>query len=336
MNMDTMSHTYSFYPGCSMERNAAAYHISTLAISDILGIELLEIDDWNCCGATEYISLNLIASYALIARNLALAAKNNGKHHLIAPCSACYMNLRKCDAYMRESPKLAEKVNIALGAGGLLYQPGTLRIRHLLDVITEDIGYEAVASHVTRPLAGLRIAPYYGCMIVRPQIEPYVDDPEYPTTLDVLMKTLGAEVVDYPMKAHCCGGHMTQISEASAFDMIRRLIKGAVEYHADMIVALCPMCQLNLDAYQNAMNQYFKTNYRMPVLYFTQAIGLAFGIDASKLGIGAELVDARPALAKLDVEETPSETDIAPRKPKRDDKSLPMPKMSDREVTHER
>ena len=334
MKVDTKSNTYNYYPGCSMERNAAAYNISTLAVSNVLGIELLEIDDWNCCGATEYVSLNLLASYALIARNLALATKNNGNRHLIAPCSACYMNLRKCDAYMYESPQLAEKVNVALAAGGLSYEAGKMNIRHLLDVMVQDVGYEAIASQVTRPLTGLRIAPYYGCMIVRPQIEPNFDDPEYPTTLDVLMKTLGAEVVDYPMKAHCCGGHMTQISEASAYDMIRRLIKGAVEYHADLIVALCPMCQLNLDAYQNAMNQYFKTNYRMPVLYFTQAMGLAFGIDASNLGIGAELVDARPALAKIGVEVAPSESGATPRKPKRDDKtSLPMPKMPDREVT---
>jgi heterodisulfide reductase subunit B len=333
MKMDAQSTSYSYYPGCSMERNAAAYDISAQAVSNILGIEMVEIDDWNCCGATEYVSLNLLASYALIARNLALAARNNGHRHLIAPCSACYLNLRKCDSYMHESPQLAEKVNLALAAGGLSYQAGSLTIRHLLDVIVEDIGYEAISSHVTRPLTGLRIAPYYGCMIIRPQIEPAVDDPEYPTTLDVLMKTLGAEVVDYPMKAHCCGGHMTQISDASAFEMIRRLIKGAVEYHADLIVTLCPMCQLNLDAYQNAMNQYFKTSYRMPILYFTQAIGLAFGIDASNLGIGAELVDARPALAKIGVEVAPLETGAGPRKRRSDDKSLPMPKMPDREVT---
>lgn len=332
MNASEKTYTYSYYPGCSLERNAAAYQLSALAVADILGMKFQEIDDWNCCGATEYISLNLIASYALIARNLALATKDNSHKNLVAPCSACYMNLRKTDAYMRESPALAEKVNTALAAGGLAYKPGAIKIRHLLDVIVQDIGYEAVASKVTHPLAGLRIAPYYGCMIVRPQIGESFDDPEYPTTLDILMKKLGAEVVDYPMKAHCCGGHMTQISEASAFDMIRRLIKGAVEYHADMIVTLCPMCQLNLDAYQGGMNNYFKTNYRMPVLYFTQALGLAFGIDASKLGIGAELVDARPALAKIGVE-APSEADLAPRKPKREDKSLPMPKMRDREGT---
>jgi len=330
MNMDAKSYTYGYYPGCSLEKNAAAYGVSAEAVADILGIELHEIDDWNCCGASEYVSLNLLASYALIARNLALASQNNGNKNLIAPCSLCYLNLRKCDAYMRESPQLAEKVNTALAAGGLSYKPGTINVHHLLDVIAQDIGYEAVASKVTRPLTGLRIAPYYGCLIVRPQIEPNFDDPEYPTSLDNLMKALGAEVVDYPMKAHCCGGHMTQISEASAFDMIRRLVKGAVEYHADMIVTLCPMCQLNLDAYQVPMNNYFKTNYHMPVLYFTQAMGLAFGVDASELGIGAELVDARPALAKIGVEIASEETGAQPRKPRKDEKALPMPKMPDR------
>src|SRR5512139_398147 len=123
MKTGEKSNTYSYYPGCSLERNAAAYNISTLAVSDILGLKLQEIDDWNCCGATEYVSLNLLASYALIARNLALAAKSDGNRHLIAPCSACYMNLRKCDAYMGDSPQLAEKVNTALAAGGLSYKP---------------------------------------------------------------------------------------------------------------------------------------------------------------------------------------------------------------------
>jgi heterodisulfide reductase subunit B len=126
---------------------------------------------------------------------------------------------------------------------------------------------------------------------------------------------------------------MTQISEAAAFEMIRRLIKGAVDHQADLIVTLCPMCQLNLDAYQSAMNQHFNTNYRVPVLYFTQAIGLAFGMEAAKLGIGSELIDARPALAKIGVEIPPTDAGAAPKKPRRDDKSLPMPQMPGREGT---
>lgn len=327
---------YSYFPGCSLEKNAAAYDVSTKAIAGRLGMELVEIEDWNCCGATEYISLNLMASYALIARNLAQATKNEGLKELVAPCSACYLNLRKIDKYMKDSPTLAEKVNIALSAGGLSYKAGSITTRHLLDVIVNDIGYEAVAAKVTKPLEGLRLAPYYGCMVVRPEFssgngkgKPF-DNPEYPTTLDKLLKALGAEVVDYPYKAHCCGGHMTQISEATGFELIRRLVHGADKYHADMIVTLCPMCQLNLDGFQGAMNRHFKTKYAMPVLYFTQVMGLAFGLDASKLGIGDELVSARPALAKIGVR-VPEPEEAKPKKPPKE--ALPMPAMpTDEEV----
>jgi heterodisulfide reductase subunit B len=296
-------------------------------------MELVEIEDWNCCGATEYISLDLLASFALIARNLAQAKKTPGVTQVVAPCSACYLNLRKTDSYMHQSPELSARVNQALAAGSLSYNGGSLKVRHLLDVVVNDIGLETIASKVTKPLKGLRIAPYYGCMIVRPNFESSngdgksFDNTEYPMLLDKLLKKLGAEVVDFPMKAHCCGGHMTQISESTGFELIRRLVKGASDYKADMIVTLCPMCQLNLDGFQGAMNRHFKTNYNMPVLYFTQMMGLAFGIDAASLGIGQELVDARPALAKIGVEVPQAEAPAAPKKSRKDDKSLPMPQM---------
>ncbi len=321
---------YSYFPGCSLERNAAAYHISSLAVAKPLGMELVEVEDWNCCGATEYVSLNMTASYSLIARNLAQAAKNSDTTQLVAPCSACYLNLRKCDNYMAQNPALAEKVNTALAAGGLAYKGGTLKVRHLLDVMVNDIGCEAVAAKVTRPLKGLRVVPYYGCMIVRPEYhgEAAFDDVEQPTTLDKLLAALGAEVVPFTLKAACCGGHMTQISESTGFEMIRRLVKSAVDGRADLIATLCPMCQLNLDAFQGPMNKFCKTDYKMPVLYFTQLVGLAFGMDARSLGIGSELVDARRALGKIGVDVPPAEPAAAPKKPKRDDKSLPMPRMS--------
>jgi len=320
---------YGYFPGCSLERNAAAYHISSMAVAKPLGMDFVEVEDWNCCGATEYVSLNLIASYALIARNLAQAAKDSTIAQLVAPCSACYLNLRKCDSYMAKSPALAEKVNTALAAGGLAYKAGTLRVRHLLDVMVNDIGCEAIAAKVTKPLKGLRVVPYYGCMIVRPGYsgQASFDNVEQPDTLDKLLAALGAEVVPFSLKAACCGGHMTQISEATGFELIRRLVKSATDGRADLIATLCPMCQLNLDAFQGPMNRFCKTDYHMPVLYFTQLVGLALGIDAKALGIGSELVDARPALAKIGVE-APPEPEGAPKKPKRDDKSLPMPRMS--------
>ena len=315
---------YSYFPGCSLERNALAYHQSTLAVAKALDMEFVEVEDWNCCGATEYVSLNLTAAFALIARNLAQAALKSDITQLVAPCSACYLNLRKCDHYMGTDPALAQKVNAALGAGGLGYQAGTLKIRHLLDVMVNDVGYRTIASKVTQPLKGIKVVPYYGCMIVRPEMGEGFDGLEQPLTLDKLLVALGAEVVPFSLKAACCGGHMTQISEATGFEMIRRIVKSATDGGADVIATLCPMCQLNLDAFQGPMNNYFKTNYAMPVLYFTQLAGIAFGLDAKSLGIGQELVSAGRALAKIGLEAPEPE---APKKSKRDDKSLPMPRV---------
>lgn len=322
---------YGYYPGCSLEKNAIAYHQSAMKATEPFDVQFDELDDWNCCGATEYIALNLMGAYSLVARNLAIAsqqstdwAKKDGKFQLVAPCSACYLNLSKAETYLGETPKLMEKVNLALAEGGMQYTPGTLTVRHLIDIVVNDIGYEKIAAQVTNPLKGLRIAPYYGCLIVRPGFQVLFDDPEYPTTLDKLMRSLGATVVDFPLKASCCGGHMTQISKPVALEMIFRLLKNAADYNADVIVTLCPMCQLNLDAYQNDVNKMFGTNFNIPVLYFTQMMGLAFGMKPESLGLGKELVDARPALSKIGVE-IPEE---APKKKRPSKEELPMPHLA--------
>ena len=309
---------YAYYPGCSAHSNARAYDKSAQAVARALGLQFLEVDDWNCCGATEYFSIDKIPAYSLVARNLALAARQH-THELVAPCSACYLNLAKTDKHMGIAPKLSEQVNRALAAGGLHYDAGQLRVRHLLDIVVDDVGYEAIAEKVTRPLNGLRVAPYYGCLVVRP----YADtNPEYPTHMDTLLTTLGATVVDFPMKAHCCGGHMTQISEETAFELIRRILHNAQAYNADLVVTVCPMCQLNLDAYQGNVNRMFGTTFNLPVLYFTQMMGLAFGMSQDEMGIGSEIVAARSVLQKIGQEEEPP----ADRKPQRRDKNaLPMP-----------
>jgi heterodisulfide reductase subunit B len=316
---------YAYYPGCSLERSAWSYAASTKAIAEALGLELVEVQDWNCCGASEYFSLNKTAAYALVARNLALAAGQDGFTQLVAPCSMCYLNLRKTDHYMGKYPKLGETTNAALAAGGLSYKPGSLEVRHLLDAVVNDVGLEAIQAKVVQPLAGLRAACYYGCLVVRPDFDgKSFDNPEYPVQLDQLMKALGAEVVDFPLKAHCCGGHMTQISSDTAFELIRRLLHNAAEYQADVIVTVCPMCQLNLDAYQPQVNRHFKTDYHIPVLYFTQLLGLALGLPAEDLGIGSEFVSSDEALAKIGAA-AEAEPAGAPARRKRDDKALPMP-----------
>jgi len=285
---------YAYYPGCSLEKNAAAYDVSVRAVADLLGIRLDEMDDWNCCGATEYFSQDELTATAVIARNLALVDPQ--ANQLVAPCAACYLNLAKADRLMAEHPEMNAKVNEALAAGGLHYDPGRVRVRHMLDVIYEDFGEEAVRDKVARPLDGLRVAPYYGCQVVRPVSNG--DSTEYPMRMDEVLGWLGAEVVDYPVKAHCCGGHMTQISEPQAFELIRRLLQSAEDYDADLIACMCPMCQLNMDGYQGRVNGYFNLNFNLPIVYFTQVVGLAFGIEPKKLGIGKELVAAGPVIER--------------------------------------
>ncbi len=316
--------TYLFYPGCSLEANAKAYYKSIWKIADPIGLNLKEIEDWNCCGATEYLGISLTPAYSLISRNLALASKqSNGSRTVVTPCSACYLNLAKADYYMREQPKLGEIVNESLAAGGLSYKPGSLDIRHLLDVIIYDIGLEAIKSKVVRPLTGLRVAPYLGCMVPRPDYEHRWSDHEHPIELDLLLNALGAEVIDFPLKTHCCGGHMPHIGPETAFELIRRLISAADHLDADIMATLCPMCQLNLDAYQGETNRHFGTGYRMPVVFFTQLMGLAFGLDAKELGFGLELVSARKALAKIGVE-APEPQAGGPARPRKTE-GLPMP-----------
>ncbi len=288
---------YAYYPGCSLEAGSAAYDISVRAVLAQLGLELDELDDWNCCGATEYFSQDELVATSVIARNLALVDSDHDQ--LVAPCAACFLNLKKTDKLMAENRALCRKVDQALAAGGLRYKAGRVHVRHLLDVLYTDVGEAALKAKVVQPLTGLRVAPYYGCQIVRPLNG--FDDPEYPMKMDEMFTWLGAEVVDYPVKAHCCGGHMTQISEENAFELIRRLLQSAQDYHADLILCMCPMCQLNMDGYQARVNNFFDTHFRLPIVFFTQLLGVALGIDMKKLGFGKELVSAEPVIrAKLE------------------------------------
>lgn len=297
-----MSH-YGYFPGCSLEHSAAAYAESIQFVASTLDMRLETIDDWNCCGATEYIALNKLAAYSLVARTLALAERQLRAHdqpqHLIAPCSACYLNLRKADRMMQDDRLLSNYTNEALAAGHLHYDPGTIHIRHLIEVLIHDIGLSEVAQHVSNPLVGLRVAPYYGCLLSRPHYQDELDKAEYPTELDDLLRQLGAEVPDFPGKTWCCGGHMTQISVEVAYELLREILQAATDADADVMATACPMCQLNLDAYQAQVNHHFGTHFQMPIVYFTQLVALAFGAEPNSIGLGREIISARPALEHI-------------------------------------
>lgn len=294
--------TIAYYPGCSLESSSEAYDISVRAVCDRLGIEIEEVYDWNCCGATEIAAINKIEAHALVARNLALVPEETTE--LVAPCASCFLNLRKTNRVLETDSTVGAKVRTALAAGGLRYAPGRLKIRSLLDLFYEDVGQAGFEGRTERPLYGLRVAPYYGCQIVRPD-DGGPDDPEHPVRLDEMLAWLGATVVDFPLKTHCCGGHMTQISDSVSNELIRRLLKNADDWNSDVIICLCPMCQLNLDAYQGRVNNAFNTDYEIPILFFSQLVGLALGIDPEALGFGKEIVRADRVLEEKILEAPP-------------------------------
>jgi len=285
---------YTYFPGCSSsEGGAKAYGWSTQAVSKILGMELIELDDWNCCGSTPYSSVDELASFCLSARNLALAETRG--LDLVTPCSSCYVTLNRTNSHLKEYPQVKAKVDEALVAGNLEYR-GTVSVRHLLDVLVNDIGYDEISSKVERNLGGLKVAPYYGCQVVRPRFG--FDHPEFPQSLDKLIASLGGAPGPFPRETRGCGGSLIISEEALALDLIRKLLDSALSNGAECLVAVCPLCQTNLDAYQSRVNKKFKTNFNLPILFFTQLMGVAFGLGDEDLGLKTSIVPVERVLAK--------------------------------------
>ena len=196
---------YAYFPGCSLKGLGRAYEESLLPVMQCLGAEVIELDDWNCCGATAYMSVDERKATVLAARNLAMAEKT-GSHDLLTPCSACYLVLNKAKHNIADFPEIRDAVGYALRSANLTYRGSTV-VRHPLDVLVHDVGLDVIKEKVVHPLKGLKVAPYYGCQVVRPYAT--FDDAWNPTTMDRLLATLGAEVVPFPLKTKCCGGSLT-------------------------------------------------------------------------------------------------------------------------------
>jgi heterodisulfide reductase subunit B len=280
---------YGYFPGCSLKGTGRAYEESLLPVMRHLGVELNELDDWNCCGATAYMAVDEAKACALAARNLALA-EQEGYQQILAPCSACYLVLNKTQHYLAEHASVKQMVDKALGSVGLKTS-GQVPVRHPLDILLNDVGCEAVKQKVTRPLKGLKVAPYYGCQIVRPYST--FDNQHNPTSMDRLLEALGATVVDWPLKTKCCGGSLTGTLPEAGLRLAYVLIKEARVRGADLIATICPLCQFNLDAYQDKIAEKWETVV-MPTVYFSQLMGLAFGFSPQELGLQRGFVPMKP------------------------------------------
>lgn len=280
---------YSYFPGCSLKGLGRAYEESLLPVMKHLGVELQELEDWNCCGATAYMSVDEAKAGVLAARNLAIAEQNGG-HDLLTPCSACYLVLNKTKHNIADFPDIRDRIHCALRSANLTYT-GSTRVRHPLDILVHDVGLDVVKEKVVRPLKGLKVAPYYGCQVVRPYST--FDDAWNPTTMDRLLATLGAEVVHYPLKTKCCGGSLTGTLPEAGLRMSYILLKEAVRRGADVIATICPLCQFNMDAYHDQIDRRWGPT-RIATVYFTQLMGLAFGFSEKELGLQRNFIPMKP------------------------------------------
>ncbi len=275
---------YQYYPGCSLEGTALEYNRSTQAVMTAMGAELTEIEDWTCCGASAADSTSYLLSLALPARNLALAEKTEDVTEILVPCSACYLNLKKVEEQTRSDPKLLETLNSILEEDQLRLS-GSIHVRHLLDVITRDLGPDTIRHKLKRAFTGFRIAPYYGCQCLRPYV--VFDDPEDPRSMEPLIEAAGAKVYPWDMGGKCCGASHMNTKMDVGIELVAAILQGA--QGADAIVTVCPMCQMNLEAYQKKISRTHKEDLHTTILYLPQFIGLAIGLAEADLGINLNL-----------------------------------------------
>ena len=300
---------YAYFPGCSQESTAEEYNRSLQAVAGRLeAMDLVELADWNCCGATPAATVNSLLPHALAARNLAIAEEMGME--MVAPCAACYKNMNKASHSLNDDPDLRMRINSTLDGHQVGRAP---RVRHPLDVLVNDVGVDNVP--VTKPLRGLKVASYYGCLITRP--EGGFDDPERPQSMDRLMEALGAEAVDWPYKTKCCGGAIYMASEDISFTLSADILAHAKAAGANAVAVGCPFCQLLLDLYQDKLEAIRGTSFDLPILFFSQLMGLAMDLDRAELGLEKLIVSPFNLLAEtMDSSEDTTAKKARPRAPK--------------------
>lgn len=281
----------AYFPGCSLHGMASEYDLSARLVCEHLGINLQEVEDWNCCGATAAHSLDHLLNIALGARNLKIV-KEMHLDQVTAPCAGCFNRLKTASYEMRHNPAVAEEVEKVIQAPA----PVEPEVTNLLQLLIEAEGIETIARQVVKPLKGLKLAAYYGCLLTRSTKIVEFDASEQPISLDLLLNALGAETVIWGHKAECCGGGYAASETDIVVDLGGQILDSAHGAGAEAIVVACPMCQINLDSRQEKIEADRGKKYNLPIIYFTQLMGLAFGYSLRQLGLGKLLVNPIPLL----------------------------------------
>jgi heterodisulfide reductase subunit B len=285
---------YAFFPGCSLESTAKDFALSTYAVCERLGVDLHEIPKWTCCGSSPAHATDPELATALPVLNLIKAARIGGD--VVAPCAACYSRLRAANLAMQDDSEARRRIDEATG----VQYRGTVAVRHLLDVLVNDVGIDLIGDYVERPLNGIRVACYYGCLLTRPKSAAF-ENPENPRSLDRLLAACGAKPVEWPCKTECCGAGLSLTSPEVMRQLTFEIVDMAVQSGAQCVAVACPLCQSNLDLRQGESAAAFGRSLAVPVLYFTQLLGLALGLPASALGINKLVVSPQAVLEQAGV-----------------------------------
>ncbi|GEM_PF-32834 len=283
----------AYYPGCSLDGSAIEYGLSTKRTAELLGVELLEIEDWNCCGATSGHNTNQLLSLALPARNLALAEKTG--LDVLAPCAACYNRFRNTEHVVRHDRKMQEKIAAVIE----MDYAASNQTLSILELIVNKVGLEKLREKVSHPLKTMKAACYYGCLLVRPQEHTGFDDNEDPRSMDQIMQALGAESVEWSFKTECCGAALATSRPDVGYRMIYEVIRNAREAGAECLVTACPLCMMNLDMRRRGVEKAFNETLDMPVYYITELLAIACGNSPRDVGVHRHFVEAEGYLASL-------------------------------------
>lgn len=288
--------SYGYYPGCSLHATAKEYGASMRAVCNSFDIQLEEVEDWNCCGATPAHTTKEELGIALPYANIINASKQ-GLENLIAPCAACYNRLKVADYEVHHSNDIKERMNFIIGETS----EKELKIFNILEFFNDVYGLDKIKSSVKKPLKDLKIASYYGCLLVRPGKILQFDDEEDPTSMDELISALGGTPVQWSSKTECCGGSHAIPMKGIVLDLVKKIFDSAINTGADCIAVACPLCQANLDMRQSQINKKYGTGFNFPVLYITQLIGITLGIPFKELGMDSHFVSPSAILKKYDL-----------------------------------
>ncbi len=302
-----------YYPGCTLKEKTTNLNDTTLLSTELLGLELVELPEWTCCSATHPLTTQKIMNLVPQARIL-FNVKMLGENRFTTTCTFCYSTLKRANRLIKDDPLVKKRINAFLqddkripeyNIDEEVYEfeeyNGEVEVVHLLEVLKNDIGFDSITNKIKKELKGLRVAPYYGCKLLRPPKEVKFDDPENPSIMEDFIESLGCEVIDYPFKTECCGSYLSISRPEIAAKSSYKILQSAQRRGADVIILTCPLCYYNLDRKQKEIKSEYPEFKTIPVVFFTQLLAIALEVEEKVLGFNQHYIDPLPLFKEKNI-----------------------------------